>query len=188
VLLALAATAIHAMSAAGCAIPDLIVGHGVLGRLLARLAMIHGEKPPTVWERDPRRSDAANCSYRVVAPENDERRDYHAIYDASGDSTLLDTLINRLARGGEITLAGFYDQPLQFTFPPAFMREARIRVAAEWRPHDLETVKALVESGRLSLAGLITHYCAADDAESAYATAFTDPACLKMVLNWRGCA
>ena len=42
-------------------------------------------------------------------------------------------LIARLAPGGEIVLAGFYDTPLSFAFPPAFMREARIRIAAEWR-------------------------------------------------------
>ncbi|MEI2676535.1 MAG: hypothetical protein V9G29_00925 [Burkholderiaceae bacterium] len=31
-------------------------------------------------------------------------------------------------------LAGFYDEPLSFVFPPAFMREARIRIAAQWLP------------------------------------------------------
>ena len=33
-------------------------------------------------------------------------------------------------------LAGFYDASLHFSFPPAFMREARIRVAAEWKRPD----------------------------------------------------
>ncbi|NJR20536.1 MAG: chlorophyll synthesis pathway protein BchC, partial [Hyphomonadaceae bacterium] len=39
--------------------------------------------------------------------------------------------------------------------------------------------------GRLSLAGLITHAAAHDQADSAYRTAFTDPSCLKMILDWR---
>lgn len=186
VLLALAATALHAM--VDRSPPDLIVGHGVLGRLLARLALIGGRNPPVVWERNPDRATGADARYRAIHPDDDPRRDYHAIYDASGDSTCLETLISRLARGGEITLAGFYDQPLSFTFPPAFMREARIRVAAEWRPSDLEAVKALAESGELSLAGLITHRQEARDAAAAYRTAFNDPTCLKMVLDWRGCA
>ena len=43
VLLALAATAQHAI-AGGAAPPDLIVGHGVLGRLLARLAVAGGRR------------------------------------------------------------------------------------------------------------------------------------------------
>ncbi len=187
VLMALAATACHAMWGADRARPDLIVGHGVLGRLLARLAMLAGEEPPTVWERDAGRAQGA-VGYRVVDPAEDPRKDYRAIYDVSGDSKLLDTLIARLAPQGEIVLAGFYSEPLSFSVPPAFMREARIRVAAEWREADLATVKRLIEEGRLSLDGLITHRCAAEDAPSAYRTAFTDPTCLKMILDWRGYA
>jgi 3-hydroxyethyl bacteriochlorophyllide a dehydrogenase len=182
VLLALAATAHHAIAAGGT--PDLIVGHGVLGRLLARLALAKGAAAPTVWERHPLRSDAGP-GYPVVHPDADPRRDYRAILDASGDAGLLDTLIGRLARGGEITLAGFYSQPLSFTFPPAFMREARIRVAAEWTPDDLPAVRRLIEGGRLSLDGLITHRLDVSQADDAYRTAFGDPACLKMILDWR---
>jgi 3-hydroxyethyl bacteriochlorophyllide a dehydrogenase len=121
----------------------------------------------------------------VVDPKDDDRRDYRAIYDVSGDASLLDSLIARLAPGGEIVLAGFYSQPLSFAFPPAFMRRARIRIAAEWRPDDLAAVSALIGQGALSLDGLITHCQAADAAEKAYPTAFDDPACLKMVLDWR---
>jgi 3-hydroxyethyl bacteriochlorophyllide a dehydrogenase len=187
VLLALAATACHAMSVPDAQHPDLIVGHGVLGRLLARLSLVDGGAAPTVWEQDPQRAAGAE-GYEVLAPADDPRQDYGAIYDVSGDPAILDTLIARLAPGGEIVLAGFYSAPVSFSFPPAFMREARIRVAAEWREPDLEAVKALVESGRLSLAGLITHCTNAEQAEAAYRTAFGDPACLKMVLDWRGVA
>ena len=184
VLLALAATAYHASFSQGARQPDLIVGHGVLGRLLARLVLMAGAQPPTVWERNPERTAGA-AGYAVVDPGQDSRRDYRSIYDVSGDSSLLDTLIARLASGGEVVLAGFYDEPLSFSFPPAFMREARIRVAAEWKESDLVAVKDLAESGRLSLDGLITHRHAATDAAAAYRTAFGDPACLKMILDWR---
>ncbi|MGA2125450.1 MAG: chlorophyll synthesis pathway protein BchC [Xanthobacteraceae bacterium] len=186
-LLALAATAYHAVSAAGAAAPDLIVGHGILGRLLARLALRDGGDPPVVWERNPTRATGA-IGYRVLDPADDPRRDYRAIYDVSGDASLLDGLIARLARGGEIVLAGFYDQALSFAFPPAFMKEARIRVASEWREHDLAAVHQLVRDGRLPLDGLITHRHEAVDAAEAYRTAFHDPACLKMILDWRHCA
>jgi 3-hydroxyethyl bacteriochlorophyllide a dehydrogenase len=120
-----------------------------------------------------------------VHPDADLRRDYRAIYDVSGDSTLLDTLIARLAHGGEVVLAGFYSEPLSFGFPAAFMREARFRVAAEWRETDMVAVKELIDSGRLNLDGLITHRQDASSAASAYRTAFNDPACLKMILDWR---
>ncbi len=185
VLIALAATARHAIGEG--AAPELIVGHGVLGRLLARVAMAMGAAPPTVWETNAARRQGAT-GYPVIHPDEDARKDYKAIQDVSGDSTLLDTLIGRLGRGGEVVLAGFYDQPLSFTFPPAFMREARLRVAAEWSPPDLAATLTLIETGALSLDGLITHREHALQADEAYVTAFTDSACLKMVLDWRLCS
>ncbi|MEM7042471.1 MAG: chlorophyll synthesis pathway protein BchC [Pseudomonadota bacterium] len=184
VLLALAATARHAIASTHATPPDLIVGHGVLGRLLARLACnMHGPKP-VVWEQNPDRAIGA-VGYDVVSPDDDDRRDYRAIYDVSGDASILDKLIARLAPGGEIVLAGFYSDPLSFAFPPAFMRQARIRVAAEWQPDDLEAVLALIDQGALSLDDLLTHRQAAEAAPQAYRTAFEDPACLKMTLDWR---
>jgi len=182
VLLALAATAHHALAAPHAPPPGLIVGHGVLGRLLARIAVSMGHAP-VVWERDAARREGAR-GYAVLDPDADDRRDYAAIIDASGDPALLDTLIARLAPGGEIVLAGFYSEPLMFDFPPAFMREARIRIAAEWKPDDLAAVIASTAAGALSLEGLITHRSPAYAAPAAYRTAFSDAACLKMVLDW----
>jgi 3-hydroxyethyl bacteriochlorophyllide a dehydrogenase len=181
VLIALAATAYHAIR--GGTPPDLIVGHGVLGRLLARIALSLGCDAPLVWESDERRHGGAE-GYSVSTPR-DEHRGFAAIYDVSGDAKLLDTLISRLAPRGEVVLAGFYSEALSFAFPPAFMKEARIRIAAEWRPNDLLQVTDLIESGRLSLDGLITHRRTAAEADAAYRTAFTDPFCLKMILDWR---
>lgn len=186
-LLALAATARHAIAGFGTALPDLIVGHGVLGRLLARLTVAAGGDAPTVWEIDPSRRGGAE-GYAVIAPEDDPRRDYRAIYDASGAPDLLNTLIGRLAKGGEVVLAGFYTQAISFAFPPAFMKEARFRIAAEWTPEDLAATRALIECGALSLSGLVTHTADARSAPKAYETAFTDPSCLKMILDWSAAA
>ncbi len=186
-LLALAATARHALAGFNTALPDLIVGHGTLGRLLARLTLAAGGSAPTVWETNPARRDGAK-GYDCIDPADDTRRDYKAIYDASGAKGLLDQLVMRLAKGGEVVLAGFYTEPLSFAFPPAFMKEARFRIAAEWNADDLIATRALIESGTLSLAGLITHSHRASDAPEAYRTAFEDAACLKMILDWSGTA
>jgi len=183
-LLALAATARHALAGFNTALPDLIVGHGVLGRLLARLTVAAGAPAPTVWELNPARRDGAT-GYDVIDPATDPRRDYKAIYDASGAPDLLNTLIGRIARGGEVVLAGFYTKPLSFAFPPAFMKEARLRIAAEWTPDDLIATRSLIDAGALSLAGLITHQRPAAEAPDAYDLAFSAPDCLKMILDWK---
>lgn len=184
VLMSLLATAQHAV--VGGEMPDLIIGHGVLGRLLARIALAAGVAP-TVWEINDARMGGAE-GYRVVRPETDERRDYRSIYDASGDHRIIDQAVMHMARGGEIVLAGFYSEPLSFNFAPAFRREARIRIATEFQPDDLATSLALVGSGRLSLEGLVTHKVPATEAPTAYGQAFADPNCLKMVFDWRDIA
>ena len=66
------------------------------------------------------------------------------------------------------------------------LRELRRRVAAEWTPADLSAVAVEIESGALSLDGLITHRAPAREAEAAYRTAFSDPSCLKLLLDWSG--
>jgi bacteriochlorophyllide a dehydrogenase len=180
-LLALAATAHHAVCLSG--LPDLVIGHGALGRLIARITVALGGAP-IVWETNSARSEGA-AGYSVVAPAADARRDYRTIVDASGDTQILDRAMLHLARQGEIVLAGFYAEPLHFVFPPAFMREASIRIAAQWQPADLEAVHGLVTSGELALGDIITHCAPAAEAKDAYDTAFQDPDCLKMLLDWR---
>jgi len=188
VLLALAATCYHSVALGGLRqpliAPDLIIGHGVMGRLLARITLALGFPAPTVWETQATRRPGG-VGYPVIDPKDDARKDYRAIYDVSGDASLLNTLIGRLAPGGEVVLAGFYKQDLNFAFAPAFMREAQIRVAAQWKKHDLLAVTALVESGALSLDGLITHTMNPARARDAYEVAFGDPQCLKMMIDWR---
>lgn len=181
VLLSLAATAYHAI--AGGTAPDLIVGHGVLGRLLLRITETLGHDRPTVWETNPSRREGV-----AVHPDHDARRDYRAIYDASGAPDLMDYLVARLGRGGEIVLAGFYEARLSFGFPMAFMKEARFRIAAEFKPEDVVAVTDLIAACKLSLDGLITHRSDVTEADEAYRIAFGDSDCLKMILDWRKCA
>lgn len=186
-LLALAATAYHAAWGSGGAAPDLVVGHGALGRLLARLALALGDPPPTVWETNPLRMGGAE-GYAVAAPADDPRRDYRSIVDCSGDAGLLDELVGRGARGAEVVLAGFYSGRVAFDFVPAFLRELRLRVSAEWQPADLAAVARLAGEGHLPLDGIITHRERPGAAERAYRTAFGDPACVKMILDWSDAA
>lgn len=182
-LFALAATARHALAGFDAQLPELIIGHGVLGRLLARLTVVAGGKPPTVWEVDKNRMAGAQ-GYQVIHPDQDTKRDYQSIYDASGSTDFLDDWIQRCGRGAEIVLAGFYSERINFAFPHAFMREMKFRIAAEWGADDMTAINALIDEGILSLDGLVTHRAKAQHAEKAYVQAFEDRTCYKMVLDW----
>ena len=186
-LFALAATARHAIAGLGNKMPNLIVGHGVLGRLLARLTIAAGGEPPVVWETNPSRISGAE-GYEVLNPVEDNKRDYESIYDASGDPSILDQIIQRLKKNGEIVLAGFYSNPLTFSFPPAFMREAKIRISAEFTKEDVNVTKSLIEAEALSMDNLISDTRLAEASTEAYRVAFEDTNCLKMVIDWRDAA
>jgi len=166
------------------AYPDLIIGHGIMGRLLARMVVAAGKPAPVVWETQAVRQSGA-LGYGVIHPDEDQRKDYRCICDVSGDSGILNRVIPKMAPGGEVVLAGFYKQDLSFSYAMAFMREASIRVAAQWKKHDLDAVVAMFHDGSLPLEGLITHTETPDRAQQAYEVAFGDPNCLKMVIDWR---
>jgi 3-hydroxyethyl bacteriochlorophyllide a dehydrogenase len=85
-------------------------------------------------------------------------------------------------------LAGFYSNPISFSFPPAFIREAKIRIAAEFTQEDISVTKSLIDTGALSLDNLISDKRAADVSSEAYRFAFEDSNCLKMVIDWRRAA
>lgn len=188
ILLALAATAHHVFTVGReglpLAYPDLIIGHGIMGRLLARMVVAAGKPAPVVWETQAVRQSGA-LGYGVIHPDEDARKDYRCICDVSGDSGILNRVIPKMAPGGEVVLAGFYKQDLSFSYAMAFMREASIRVAAQWKKHDLDAVVAMFHEGSLPLEGLITHFESPQRAQQAYAVAFGDPQCLKMVIDWR---
>ncbi|MEM8984869.1 MAG: alcohol dehydrogenase catalytic domain-containing protein, partial [Pseudomonadota bacterium] len=80
-LLALAATAVHALhDRDDFAAPDLVIGHGVLGRLIARATIALGGEPPVVWETDPARRESGN-EYPVINPDSDACADYRRAVD-----------------------------------------------------------------------------------------------------------
>jgi len=184
VLLALAATAYHAIAMTPRGSADLVIGHGVVGRLLARISIALGNNAPTVWEIDPRRQGGAN-GYQVTQFGADSARNLTSIIDASGSIEALDIAISCMAPGATLTLAGFYKDRVSFNFPAAFMREAKLQISAEFKPEDVKAVLQLIETGRLSLDGLISHRAPSSKASSAYETAFSDPSCIKMILDWK---
>ena len=65
------------------------------------------------------------------------------------------------------------------------MKEARFRISAEFNTEDINITRSLLETGALSLEGLISHEKNLNSSKAAYKQSFEDPECLKMVIDWR---
>ena len=183
VLLALIATAVHAVRRLGAErTPELIIGNGVLGRLVARVSSAMGARQMTQWEHHPERMTSAVSE--VVREQDDPRRDYQTVIDVSGDVSIINQAVSHMGSNSTVVLAGFYHLPVTFDFAPAFMRELDVRIAAEWQLTDMTLAAQLLADDLLVIDDLITHRFAALDAASAYQEAFTNPLCLKTVLDW----
>ena len=182
ILLALAATAQHVINT-GNKLPNLIIGHGTLGRLLARIIVLNGGSPIVVEKSADRRK--GQFDYEVLSPAEIIGKKFDCVVDVSGDAKKLDFFISLLKKQGELVLAGFYQDSISFDFVPTFLRETRLRVSAQWEQKDLDEVSTAVNSGKLDLSGLITHSISAKEANFAYETAFNNPSCLKMVIDWK---
>lgn len=183
-LLALAATANHIFSVDGGCKPNIIVGHGALGRLIARIAVLKGFEPIVIEANKERRK--GNFDYEVISPLESKKLTGNCVVDASGDSSQLNNLVRFLKPNGEIVLAGFYDKPLSFDFAPAFLKEAKLRVSAQWTPSDLDEANKFFAENKLDFKDLISHKVSVDSISQAYETAFNDSSCLKMIINWKG--
>ena len=145
-----------------------------------------GGAPPVVWEKNAARRARRGRLRGDVARTTTSAATTATIFDVSGDPR-----DPRFARAAARRRAARSCSPastiaLSFAFPPAFMREARIRVAAQWREGDLaEVVRA--RRSRAALARRPHHPSppGGRGAPPAYPIAFDDPVCLKMVLDWR---
>ena len=68
------------------------------------------------------------------------------------------------------------------------MKEAKIRVSSEFNNDDIIATKSLIDTGDLSLEGLISDISKISNAVEAYKKAFDQPSCLKMIIDWKEAA
>ena len=104
--------------------------------------------------------------------------------------SLLDTLIARLAPGRRDRARRLLQRAALVRLPAGLhARGARSASPPNGSEPDLLAVRELIESGR-AVARRPDHPSPAGRATrpTAYRTAFGDPACLKMVLDWRACS
>ncbi len=194
VLLALGATSLHGVNVADIQPDDevLVLGQGIVGQLVARLAHRAGAARVIVADRVDVRLVHAQAD-QVINVSNEaleealEGSHVSVLIEATGSMAALASALPVLGNRGRIVLLGYYEH-VDIPYAPLFMREATIHVAREWQfgpTGDLPRIRDIIASGEINVAGLLTHRVPVDRIQAAYRLALEDPACLKVVVDWR---
>jgi len=211
VLLALAATALHGVDQLGTmddgrwttgdggrktedGASVMILGQGIVGQLAARIAKARGMHV-TVTDKVPARLalsiadeviDISDSSAVVGGPSSvvNLPSPISNLIDATGKMEAIAPLLMKMQKGGRIVLLGFYDC-LSLPYQPIFLKELTLVSSSQWAPGDVARARDMLVNGEIDTANLITHRAEVSDAPHAFDVSFNDPACVKMVLNWR---
>lgn len=194
VLLALGATSLHGVNVADIQPDDevLVLGQGIVGQLVARLAHRAGAARVVVADRvDVRlKQSQADQVINVSSEALEETLEGHPVsvlIEATGSMAALAGALPLLNNRGRIVLLGYYEH-IDIPYAPVFMREATIHVAREWQfgpDGDLPHIRDIIASGEIDVSGLLTHRVPVERIQAAYRLALEDPACLKVVVDWR---
>jgi bacteriochlorophyllide a dehydrogenase len=193
VVLALAATALHGINLSQIRRSDrvLVLGQGIVGQLVARLAKLAGAGFVAVADRVGVRLAAAQADQVIDVTRDslDEaigESNINLLIEATGSMSALSGALPLLANHGRVLLLGYYDN-LHLPYAPLFMREAQVLVAREWQfgaDGDLPRVRDMLAAGELDVSGLLTHRVPLDRIQAAYRLALEDPSCLKLIVEW----
>lgn len=188
VLLALSATALHGVDRANVQAGQrvLVLGQGPVGQLAARFAQARGASVIVADRVASRLSrsvadQVVNVGEAALSEAIEEPVD--TIIEATGSMEALAGALPHLSSGGTVLLLGYYSK-LDLPYMPLFLKEAQLVTAKEWAANDLARCRDLIIDGTLDVAPLITHRRPIDDIAAAYETAFNEPDCLKLILDW----
>lgn len=193
VVLALGATALHGINLAQVEPGQrvLVLGQGIVGQLVARLAKRAGADHVAVVDRVDVRLGMASADQVINVNQesleealNGER--INVLIEATGSMAALRSALPLLADRGRVVLLGYYEH-IDLPYAPIFMREAQILAAREWEfgpDGDLPHIRDIIANNEIDVSGLLTHRVPIDRIQAAYRLALEDPSCLKIVLEW----
>lgn len=189
--LPLGATALHAVDLAEVSRKKvLVLGQGAVGLLVAELAKHFGAELVIVTDLNAARLAQSSANIRIKADEqnlNDVLSGLlcDVVIDCTGSMKAVEQSFAHLVMNAKVILAGFY-QRIDLPYHLAFMKELTFIAAKQWRVGDLERTRDLIAREKIDARKIFTHQSFAfNGIEQAYHTAFNDPNCLKMVLNWK---
>jgi D-arabinitol dehydrogenase (NADP+) len=174
----------------------LLVGSGTTGQLLAQL-LVHGGAgrvtvaAPTAFKLELAESFGVDRVVQITRDAESTRQTLHELapdgfdvaVDATGAVSVVDMLPELVAIDGTVFVYGMCDADDRVAWSPydIFRRQLTVRGSFA-QVNCMDRSLALLRSGRVRTAGLITHRFALGEYADAL-TAISDPTCLKAVVT-----
>lgn len=188
--LPLAATALHIVDVGMVQSKRvLVLGQGAVGLLACEFARLFGASRiiATDLHASRLRLSCADTKLNLSGESFTDAMkgvEVDVVLECSGSMTALEESLSVLKMRGTVVLGGYYER-IDMSYAQPFMKELTFLAAKQWALGDLERVRALMASKAIDFKKIFTHYCSLDEAVDAYYTAFSNPDCVKMVVNWQ---
>ena len=177
------AVGMHAANKAGISPGDtaVVTGAGTIGILTALAALAGGCSRVIISDVVQEKLDIAErLGHGQIVPVNVGRQDLREVvrretaawgadivFEASGSARVYPTLFDIVRPGGRIVLIGMPTEPVPIDIVAAQAREARIETIFRYA-HVYPRALALMESGKIDLAPLVTETFSFDDGVKAF--------------------
>lgn len=160
----------------------LVTGAGPIGLFAAQVARAHGAAEVTVTDLSAYRLGVAReLGFRAVAADGELPDGQTVLLECSGAQPAVESGLRALAPAGRAVLVGMGADEVSLSVPLIQGRELSITGVFRYA-NTYPTALALIASGAVDTAALITHRFALEETEAALTLARREPASLKAVV------
>jgi L-iditol 2-dehydrogenase len=162
----------------------LVTGAGPVGVLAAQVARAFGASSVRVADISPYRLElAASLGFEVEqAGGGSHEPEFDVLLECSGAPTALADGLWRLRNGGRAAMVGMPKQAVELPLSRLNVRELTVSLVNRYA-HTWPTAMALVASGRVDAASIVTHHFPLDGTVDALMLAKTEPNSMKAVIH-----
>ncbi len=161
----------------------LVTGAGPVGIFAAQTARALGAASVTITDLTPFRLDMARrLGMETEHASEPTDRQFDVLLECSGAPGVLAQGLGRLRTNGRAAMVGMPKQPVELPLSNLNVNELTIGLVNRYA-HTWPTAIALISSGRVDAAAVVTHHFSLDAAEAGITLLERDPNSMKAIIH-----
>jgi len=161
----------------------LVTGAGPVGIFAAQTARALGAGSVTITDVTPfRLAMAERMGFETEHGQRPGNRRFDVLLECSGALGVLAQGLGRLRTNGRAAMVGMPKQPVELPLSNLNVNELTIGLVNRYA-HTWPTAIALISSGRVDAASIVTHHFGLDEAEAGITLLERDPESMKAIIH-----